>query len=86
MYTQRVHKNYLSLPSTKNLPYSQPEAIKLNLNETHSTYKHRMLPLIVIELFLDLNAFLLTPFVACSPVDRQSTETFNSRIYTVLEY
>ena len=58
MYTQRVHKMISPSPLQANLLYSQPEAIKLNFNETHSTYKHRMLPLVVIELFLDLNAFL----------------------------
>ena len=45
-------------PQQANLLYSQSKTIKLNFNKTHSTYKHCMLPLVVIELFLDLNASL----------------------------
>ena len=45
-----------------------------------------MLLIVVIELFLDLNAFYIDSFcVACSPVDRQLIETFNSRIYTIID-
>ena len=68
-HRQIIYRNQYIPLSSRNYDYAT-KTIKLSLKESHSNIP-KYVTSIVIEFFLDLNAFFFTSsFTACSPVDR----------------
>ena len=67
-YRQIIYRNQYIPLSSRNYDYAT-KTIKLSLKNSHSNIP-KYVTSIVIEYFLDLNAFFTSSFTACSPVDR----------------